>query len=483
MTADQLSVNFVGTPAPSRQLLVIGGNTTPGQNVQATVELVAQGDENSVGFSLNYDPAVLSSPSVTLNPDAAAANLLFNSSQTGKLGVLLSLPAGQALPVGTRTLVTVTFATGATNLYNSPLTFGDIPIAKEIANFNADPLPTTYSDGAVTFAQGYEGDVAPRPTGNNNGTVTVADVTQIGRFVAGLDTLNASYNEFQRADCAPRITLGNGLITVADYTQAGRYAAGLDIVSPSGGASSANFAAVPHSQGPDRPDAGSTTVRVVSNSASPGQQVTISIETDAQGTENGFGFTLNYDSSKLSNPLISKGTDTQSATLIPNLNQTGRVGVVLAMPFGQSIVAGTKQLVTVRFDVSANAAGGALPLTLGDAPVQREVSDVDANVLSSIFTDGTLTILGPTAAGVSVSGVVLTSDGRPVSGAELRIADSSGVVKTALSNPFGYFKFTDVPAGDNYVVSATSKRFNFRSQLIAITAAVTDLVVVGQPKQ
>jgi len=49
-----------------------------------------------------------------------------------------------------------------------------------------------------------------------------------------LDT-PANGGEFQRADCAPRATLGNGLITVSDYVQAGRYAAGLDDLVPAGG--------------------------------------------------------------------------------------------------------------------------------------------------------------------------------------------------------------------------------------------------------
>src|SRR5262249_43154071 len=84
--------------------------------------------------------------------------------------------------------------------------------------------------------QKYEADVTPRPNGDNNGTVTIADWVQIGRFAAGLDTAEIG-SEFQRADCAPRATLGDGEISIADWVQAGRYAAGLDPIVPAGGPS------------------------------------------------------------------------------------------------------------------------------------------------------------------------------------------------------------------------------------------------------
>ncbi len=480
LTADNLSVNFTATPAPSRQLSVIGGNATPGQNVTAVVQLVAQGDENAVGFSLNYDQAILSLPTVQLNPDAAAANLFFNTSQPGKLGILLSLPANQAFTVGTRSLVTVTFATAATNAYSSPLTFGDIPVVKQVVNVNADPLPTTYVDGSVTFAQGYEADVAPRPTGNINGTVTVADYTQVGRFVAGLDTVNPNYNEFQRADCAPRISLGNGQLTVSDFTQAGRYAAGLDIVNPAGGQALAAFAA-PYVDGKDTnalmvP----TSVRAVSTTATPGQQVTVSFETDTVGTENGYGFTVTYDAAKLSNPLVARGTDTQSASLIPNTSQIGRVGVVLAMPFGQAIAAGTRQLVTIRFDVAANA-GGTATLAYADSPVFREIVDTDAGTLSSTFQGGTITILAPTAGAVSVAGRTVTSGGAAIGGGTVTLTSAGGEVRTAIANPFGYFEFANVAAGATYTLEASHRRYSFTPRVLMVSDDLTDLEIVGQP--
>lgn len=477
---DVLNANFTATPAPSRQLRVIGGNATPGQNISVNVELVAQGDENAAGFSLNYDNALLTNPQAALGADASNGFLTVNTSQSGKIGIIVALQSGQNFTAGTKQIVTITFNTLPTPAYSSPVTFGDIPIVKQVVNTNADPLPTIYIDGAVTFAQGFEADVAPRPTGNNNGTITVADFTQVGRFVAGLDTVDPAFNEYQRVDCAPRPTSGNGQLTVSDYTQAGRYAAMLDAVSPTGGPNSASFAPIADSKEDLRSLAVPTVVRVVNTQTSPGQQVLVSIEADAQGTENGFGFTIGYDTTKLSNPLVTKGTDTQSATLIPNIGTAGRVGVVLGLPFGVGLPAGTRQLVTIRFDVANSIFGGTTPLVVGDTPVFREVSDVNAGVLDSNFLDGEITILGPSSANVTVSGSVLTETSTPIPGANVTIEDQAGNRRLARTNGFGHFRITDIEAGRTYTLSTTHKRYQFTTQLLTVSDDVADLIIVGQ---
>ncbi|MGH9801712.1 MAG: putative Ig domain-containing protein, partial [Blastocatellia bacterium] len=99
-------------------------------------------------------------------------------------------------------------------------------------------VPALYGSASatsnLTVATGFEADVSPRPNGDVNGQVTVNDWNQVGRFIAGLDSI-AVGSEFQRADCAPRGTLGNGQLTASDWVQAGRYAAGLDPVVGVGG--------------------------------------------------------------------------------------------------------------------------------------------------------------------------------------------------------------------------------------------------------
>lgn len=234
----QTGVFTVTAPPTARTVRVVDERGSPGSTVNVPIELVAQGDENALGFSLTFDTAILSNPQAALGSGAAGASLNANTSQTaqGRLGLALALPTGQTFAAGTRQIIVVTFTIAAsTSATGTTINFGDQPIPREIVNPSANPLPATYTAGTVTLTTGFEADVAPRP--NGNGAVSIADWVQVGRFAAGLDTA-ANGSEFQRADCAPRDTKGNGAVTVADWVQAGRYAAGIDPLTPAGGPTS-----------------------------------------------------------------------------------------------------------------------------------------------------------------------------------------------------------------------------------------------------
>ena len=67
----------------------------------------------------------------------------------------------------------------------------------------------------------------------------------------------------------------------------------------------------------------------------------------------------------------------------------------------------------------------------------------------------------PTAASISVSGRVITAQGRGINQVRVTITEASGEIRTAYSNPLGYYRFSDVPAGATYVVSVSHKRYQF----------------------
>ena len=58
----------------------------------------------------------------------------------------------------------------------------------------------------------YEGDIAGRP--NGDGAVNVLDLVALGRIRNNLDSMPALGAEWQRADIAPRTSLGNGALTI-----------------------------------------------------------------------------------------------------------------------------------------------------------------------------------------------------------------------------------------------------------------------------
>jgi uncharacterized protein YneR len=400
------------TPGPGNRIVRVGqAGGAPGGQVSLPIELVAQGDENALGFSLTFDPAVLGNPQAAPGSDASGATLNANTSQaaSGRLGLALSLPFGQKFSAGTRQIVVVNFTiAGGASGGSTPVGFGDQPIAREISDVSARALQAAYAPGAVSFAAGLEGDVAPRP--NGNGAVTITDWVQIGRFVAGQDA--ASGGEFQRADTAPRDSRGNGSLTITDWVQAGRYAAGLDPATPAGG---------PGSQGPGVMAAsriaaasGARSVRIRNGYFERGQQSAVLVELDAVGNENALCFSLTFDPARLRFVSAAPGGDLGGATLNVNtgLAAKGQIGLALALPAGQTIQAGMRQIVVVNFAVATKSEMTTATIGFGDQPVTRELSDAYANPLPADFAGGTLNLVRSvtTVSAASFTGQALASE-------------------------------------------------------------------------
>ena len=85
--------------------------------------------------------------------------------------------------------------------------------------------------------------------------------------------------------------------------------------------------------------------------------------------------------------------------------------------------------------------------------------------------------LAPTAANASVSGIVRTADGMPIGNVQLQLSDGVGTTRTARTNPFGYFRFENVEAGNTYILSAAHKQFEFATRVVSVVDDVVDLIV------
>jgi len=375
-----------------RVVRAVNTTASPGGTVNVSVELVAQGDENALGFSLNFDASILSNPQARLGKDAATASLNINSSQQnqGRLGIVLSLSSGQKFSAGTREIVVVNFAiTSNTAAISTPIDFGDQPVAREVSDSNANSLPVNWTPGTITFTRGFEADVSPRPTGNNNGTVTIADWVQAGRFAAGLEIPRTDVNEFQRADCAPR-SCGDGRVTVSDWVQAGLYAAALEPVVAACGPLSSN-----NESSPVLAANGSTrAIRAMNTSFARGRLDTLAVEFEAQGDENAAGFGLTFDENLLILDRVALGSGATGATLHVNSNQkgSGRVGIAMALPAGQAFAAGARQLVLVIFSVLPNAAASSTLIEFSDQSIAREVVNTAALPVAAAWTPATITL-------------------------------------------------------------------------------------------
>ena len=88
--------------------------------------------------------------------------------------------------------------------------------------------------------------------------------------------------------------------------------------------------------------------------------------------------------------------------------------------------------------------------------------------------------LAPTAAAVSISGRVLTPEGRGLMNARVILTDSNGSSRSAATSAFGYFHLADVEAGTTVVLSVSSKRYSFAPQVVGVTEDLTDICFFGQ---
>ena len=95
----------------------------------------------------------------------------------------------------------------------------------------------------------------------------------------------------------------------------------------------------------------------------------------------------------------------------------------------------------------------------------------------NVSTSGTLvqTALGPTAAGVNVSGRVLDENGRGVSGARVSLQNQNGDYFWAITNPFGYYRFLNVQVDETYLVTVGHKRHTFAPRTINLIDELTGL--------
>ncbi len=409
------------TVTAPRIMRVVCASSAPGSTLTVPVELFSQGDENALGFSLAFDPAILSNPLAMRGRDAGQALFNTNTSEVmqGRFGIALALPSNTTFNAGTRQVAVVTFTVAAnTTAATTTIDFSDAPIRRQVSNVNAQALPANYqSCSTIAITRGYEADVTPRPNGKNDGTIAITDWVQVGRFAAGLDTAAAG-SEFQRADCAPREAKGDGQLAIVDWVQAGRYAAGLDPVQTAGGPTAAAFAIAPAEQGDEAIDRAETeaaqtrTLRAANATFQHGQTNTLVVELGAQGDENALGFSLNYDPNLITFVSATVGDGSRDALLIVNTNQTasGRVGIALALPAGQRFAAGTRAIATVLFNVVSGVSATTTSISFGDQPIRRQVSDVNAVTLPANYSDSTVTLARVVAnvSAASFDGTMLT---------------------------------------------------------------------------
>jgi hypothetical protein len=115
------------------------------------------------------------------------------------------------------------------------------------------------------------------------------------------------------------------------------------------------------------------------------------------------------------------------------------------------------------------------------------LDDFDGTVRSVVgFTNGVPDIgadevpVNSVSGNTSIRGRLLTSTGRGLTNAIVAITNTiTGEVRSARSTSFGFFSFQDLPVGDFYVLSVSSKRFAFNQQTFRLNGSLNDFILTA----
>ncbi len=455
---------------------------------------VSGGGETNTGNNTANDPTVIASAAAY-----AVAGRVTNGGE-GLSGVIVSISGSAAAQTMTDTSGNYSFTNlisgGSYTITPALNGYTFVQPSITVTNLTADQTSQNFATSVVTF----EGDVAARPTGDS--VVDIFDLITVGNIIANLPGITplAAGGEFQRADAAPRATKGDGAVDVQDLIQIGLLAAAREPLTPASGhitvatppSALMKFSSVEliglrevmkfanersslsSLLGTNAPAAGSATVSAENVTASMGTAI-VPIQLNSNNVA-GIQFTITYDPAKLSIFSLASITNRAANTSFTFNNSTpGRLGVVAVQSTAGDVFPASTKLFDLNFTVAAGAPAGSAAIEFGNTPVPIKASDPAANPATIVTTSGSVTILGPTAAGVSISGRIITPDGRGLTNARVVLTDASGNTRMIMSSSFGYYHFNDVAAGETVVITIISRRYTFAPQVVSVADNLTEV--------
>lgn len=210
------------------------------------------------------------------------------------------------------------------------------------------------------------------------------------------------------------------------------------------------------------------TIHVSDEYGYPNNTVIVHVTVDSTGLENSIQFSLNYDASKLSNPVVTRGSAVQQGNF-ETYFVDNNIGMWTYFPDQQTALPeGTNEIATVQFNVAPDALGDT-PINFVDSPYSCYIMDSFGDPMTGTWDSGTLTILGTTAAGVTVEGFVLDESGAAVKRATVSLTDDQGQTVTTQTNQFGSYQFADVTVGHLYLVRVQHPKYYFPISTRAIS--------------
>lgn len=212
------------------------------------------------------------------------------------------------------------------------------------------------------------------------------------------------------------------------------------------------------------------------------------------------GLFLQADRRRNSNRPLSVITGVGDSTVtFPSVTAQGATQQTSLDPLTLPSIPAGYALTGLSYDVATSAAIVGSPVVCFNVPaLSAQFSGlrvlhleygqwIDRTNLTSVSPNLCTTALGslspfaiaqliPTAANVSVGGRV-TSGKTAIAGVTVTMTDASGIVRSARTNSFGYYRFHGVPSGETYIFEVSAGKYSFinGTRAIFVGDAIGDL--------
>ena len=338
--------------------------------VEVPVELDAFGDENAVGFSVGFNPALLQFLGVERSPalGQAALNVQAGGAGLGKVGVAIARPPGLAMGRGTVVLARLRFLVGGTP-GPTALTLGSDPVALEVADVRGRIRPLAVRPASWTILN-----TPPSITASPKGSVVrLFDPVRLEVAAQGSEPLYVRW--FRNGQAVAGATNATLAFVATGPDAAGSYHAVVSNAVQSVASATATVEV-------------RRVLRVGGTNVPTGSTVSLPVEALLAGTENALGFGLRFDPAVVRLAGIQQGGGISNASWILRTNglPPGVAGLAVALPAGQRFPAGTQAVATLTFEAGQQA--GSSRIGFADVPLAREVADADARIVAADFLDG-----------------------------------------------------------------------------------------------
>jgi CSLREA domain-containing protein len=197
----------------------------------------------------------------------------------------------------------------------------------------------------------------------------------------------------------------------------------------------------------------------------------------------GYSFGVAFDPNVLqpdsAMPIDTSATLSREMTIVHNTAQAGRLGIAASGGNSNERITKGDVLLKLRFRRVGRVTDLKKPITALTFHQQPIFENESGTALTVKSANGSVRLSAGDAGKsvTTVSGQVTTADGRGIRNVSVTLAGANGETRTVMTGTGGEYRFTDVPAGETYTISVSSKRFVFNtaSQMRTIFAEAEEI--------